>query len=109
MKIAIVHDTMWPYHQGGGERRYYEFAKRLAAAGHEVHMIGNAPAGDFRGGRWETDDGYAQHFIAPSYPLYDSRGKRTTGEALGFARAVTAAVKVEILPSVDIIDANNIP
>jgi glycosyltransferase involved in cell wall biosynthesis len=39
MKICIVSDFFVPHYQGGGERRYYEFAKRLVKKGHHVDLI----------------------------------------------------------------------
>lgn len=39
MKICIVSDFFVPHYQGGGERRYYEIAKRLVKKGHHVDVI----------------------------------------------------------------------
>jgi len=39
MKICIVSDFFVPHYQGGGERRYYEFAKRLVKKGHHIDLI----------------------------------------------------------------------
>ena len=39
MKICIVSDFFVPHYQGGGERRYYELAKRLVKKGHHVDLI----------------------------------------------------------------------
>lgn len=40
MRIAFVYDSIFPYVNGGIERRNYEFAARLTRKGHEVHIFG---------------------------------------------------------------------
>lgn len=40
MRIAFVYDSIFPYVNGGIERRIYEFALRLTRSGHEVHVFG---------------------------------------------------------------------
>ncbi|MDI6702492.1 glycosyltransferase family 4 protein [Methanothermobacter wolfeii] len=39
MKILIVSDFFVPHYSGGGERRYFEIARRLVERGHEVDVI----------------------------------------------------------------------
>ncbi|MGB9937049.1 MAG: glycosyltransferase family 4 protein [Methanobacterium sp.] len=39
MKICILSDFFIPHYNGGGERRYFEIAKRLVDKGHSVHVI----------------------------------------------------------------------
>lgn len=39
MKIAIVYDVLYPERLGGGEKRNWEIARRLAAKGHEVWLV----------------------------------------------------------------------
>ncbi|MGC9516357.1 MAG: glycosyltransferase family 4 protein [Methanomicrobiales archaeon] len=39
MRICIVSDFFTPHYHGGGERRYYEIAKRLVEKGHSVDVI----------------------------------------------------------------------
>ena len=39
MKIAIVYDVVYPHRLGGGEKRNWEIARRLAARGHEVWLV----------------------------------------------------------------------
>ncbi|MDI6644414.1 MAG: glycosyltransferase family 4 protein [Methanobacteriaceae archaeon] len=39
MKICIVSDFFIPHYNGGGERRYYEIAKRMVVMGHSVDLI----------------------------------------------------------------------
>ncbi len=40
MRIGFVYDMVYPYSKGGGEKRYYELASRLARD-HEVHWVGS--------------------------------------------------------------------
>ena len=40
MKIAYVHDAVYPFVKGGAEKRIYELSRRLVKRGHEVHVIG---------------------------------------------------------------------
>jgi len=39
MKIAIAYDVAYPYRHGGGEKRNWEIARRLAALGHETWLV----------------------------------------------------------------------
>lgn len=39
MRICYLTDFFIPHYQGGGERRYYEIAKRLIKKGHDVEII----------------------------------------------------------------------
>lgn len=40
MKIAYVHDVIYPHVKGGAEKRVWEISRRLADRGHEVHIFG---------------------------------------------------------------------
>jgi len=39
MKIAFVYDAIYPWIEGGAEKRIYEIGKRLADRGHEIHWF----------------------------------------------------------------------
>src|SRR3989344_6327021 len=39
MRICYLSDFFIPHYQGGGERRYYEIAKRLVKKGHSVDIL----------------------------------------------------------------------
>ncbi|MGZ7117607.1 MAG: glycosyltransferase family 4 protein, partial [Methanobacterium sp.] len=39
MKICILSDFFVPHYNGGGERRYFEIAKRLVERGYHVDVI----------------------------------------------------------------------
>ena len=38
MKIAIIHDCIYPFRKGGGEVRNYHLSRQLAKMGHEVFL-----------------------------------------------------------------------
>jgi glycosyltransferase involved in cell wall biosynthesis len=82
--IAIVHDTIYPYTKGGGQKRFYALGKALAEEGYDVHLYGMKA--------WEGEDvvrreGLTLHGICASYPLYTSSGRRSISQALRFGLA----------------------
>ena len=84
MKIAYVHDAVYPFVKGGAEKRMYELSRRLVERGHEVHVFGI---------RWWGDEleivreGVHLHGVCRAAPLY-SRGRRSIRAAVMFARSV---------------------
>lgn len=67
MIILYLHQYFkTPEMQGG--TRSYEMARRMVAAGHEVHMVSSRPS-DGRGRRWveETVDGIHVHWLSVDY------------------------------------------
>lgn len=65
MKIAILSEFFYPYLLGGGERRYYEIAKRLSTMGHEVSVYTLHLAGT---DRYEEHEGIKIH--RSGWPLH---------------------------------------
>ena len=102
MKIAFVYDVIYPYVKGGVEKRIWEFAVRLSARGHDVHIIGMkywTGPGSFE------KDGVTLHGICPPQPLY-ADGRRTIREAIYFsALLIPFLVREEF----DIIDCQQFP
>ena len=103
MKIAYVHDAIYPYVKGGAEKRIYEISKRLVERGHEVHVFGI---------KWWKEDqprikmrGVHLHGVCKATPLY-SKGRRSIGAALKFARAVLSPLMKERF---DVIDCYQAP
>ena len=39
LKILLVYDVSYPHVEGGGQRRLYEIARRLAEEGHEISWL----------------------------------------------------------------------
>jgi len=81
MKIAFVYDAVFPYVKGGGEKRIHEIAVRLAARGHDVHLVGMK--------YWDgpdslNRDGITLHGVCTAEPLY-AGGRRSIRQALRFS------------------------
>lgn len=83
-KIAIVYDAIFPYVTGGAEKRFFETGKRLAMAGHEVHLYGMK---SWEGPETICRDGMILHGIMRKESLYTPDGRRSIGEALRFGFA----------------------
>jgi glycosyltransferase involved in cell wall biosynthesis len=102
MKIALVYDAIYPFMQGGAERRYFELGRRLAQ-NHEVHLLGwqfwKGPRARRLAGMWLRG-------VAPPVPFYGPSGRRSAKEAVAFARHVLRALVRERF---DIIDCSSIP
>lgn len=102
MKLAIVYDVVFPYVKGGGERRYFEIAKRLAGK-HQVHLYSMK--------LWEgpdnliTEEGIYLHGVCPARPLY-VQGRRSIGQALYYSAYLLAALLRE---DYDLVDCGSAP
>ncbi len=84
-KIAIVYDCPYPFYHGGGEKRLYEVAKRLAASNWEVHWYALK---FWPGEKHIIHDNIHYHAIGKQKPLYKSSGKRSMFEALYFSMCI---------------------
>ena len=102
MKIAYVHDAVYPFVKGGAEKRMYELSRRLAKRGHEVHVFGM---------RWWGDEptkemeGVHLHGVCKPIPLY-SKGRRSIRAAAMFAKSVLPSLLKERF---DVIDCYQAP
>lgn len=101
MKIAYVHDVIYPYVKGGAERRVWEVSRRLAKGGHEVHVFGMK--------HWEGDDlvereGVVLHGVSPAGSLY-SGGRRSISAAVRFSARLLPKLRGDF----DVIDAQQFP
>lgn len=102
MKIAYVHDAIYPFVKGGAEKRIYELSRRLARRGHEVHVFGM---------RWWGDEptkemeGVHLHGVCKPIPLY-SKGRRSIRAAAIFAKSVLPSLSKERF---DVIDCYQAP
>ncbi len=102
MKIAYVHDAVYPFVKGGAEKRVYELSRRLARRGHEVHVFGM---------RWWGDEptkemeGVHLHGVCKPIPLY-SKGRRSIRAAAMFAKSVLPSLLKERF---DVIDCYQAP
>ncbi|CEG14028.1 putative glycosyl transferase, family 1 [groundwater metagenome] len=82
MKIAIVYDIVYPWIKGGGSKRYWEIAKRLADRGHDVHLYGMKLWG---GEHIFIKEGVYLHGICKPYELYTPAGRRYIKHSIYFA------------------------
>jgi glycosyltransferase involved in cell wall biosynthesis len=84
MDIAFVSNVVYPFVTGGAEKRIYEFGTRLVDRGHRVTVYGR----QFWDGAEEmTYDGMQLRAVAKERDLYVN-GRRSLGEAVGFAAAL---------------------
>jgi len=102
MRIAYVHDAIFPFIKGGAEKRMYELSRRLAKRGHDVHVFGMRWWGE----KPEIElEGVRLHGVCKAVPLY-SGGRRSIRAAMTFARAVLPSLVRERF---DIIDCYQAP
>ncbi|MEP7040170.1 MAG: glycosyltransferase family 4 protein [Chloroflexota bacterium] len=102
MKIAFVHDGLYPYLRGGIERRNYELATRLSAR-HDVHYVTWNHWGVARSARHGD---FTVHGVGDPRPFYGDDGKRTVGEAAAFALRLLPALRQHRF---DVIDCSATP
>jgi glycosyltransferase involved in cell wall biosynthesis len=102
MKIALVYDAIYPFMQGGAERRYFELGRCLAQDD-EVHLLGwqfwTGPTVRKFAGMWLRG-------VGPPVPFYGPGGRRSAKEAVAFACHLLRALVRE---QFDIIDCSSIP
>ena len=103
MRIAFVTDVIYPYINGGAEKRIHEFSLRLRDAGNEVHIYGIKW---WQGPAVQVIDGITYHGVARPMGLYEEGGRRSIAEALVFAAALIIPLLRERF---DIIDCNEHP
>ena len=107
MRIAFIHDCIYPYRKGGGEVRIKYLSELLVKAGHEVVLVGMKD--------WQGPDvkvikqGITAIGICEGLDLYTESGHRTISDALRFSRACTPKNLTDLVGRVDLIEANNIP
>ena len=103
MNLAIVYDALYPFGFGGGEKRNWEIARRLAARGHSVTLASVQT--------WEGDaeflrEGVRCRGVCAWRPNLSAGGKRAWREPLYFARHVFSFLRRE---SFDLVDCSNFP
>lgn len=101
MKIAYIHDVIYPHVKGGAEKRVWEISRRLADRGHEVHIFGMK--------YWDGEDvvkrdGVHLHGICDPLDLYVD-GKRSIKAAIRFSSKLLLSFRGEF----DVIDAQQFP
>lgn len=101
-RIAIVSDSIFPYHKGGKELRLYEISKRLVNADTEVHIY---TMRWWEGPRTIIREGVHYHALCRLYPLYTSSGRRSIVEAIMFGLATFKM----LFERFDVIDVDHMP
>lgn len=101
MKIAYIHDVIYPHVKGGAEKRVWEISRRLADRGHEVHIFGMK--------LWDGEDivereGVHLHGVCDPVDLYVD-GKRSIKAAIRFSSKLLLSFKGDF----DVIDAQQFP
>jgi glycosyltransferase involved in cell wall biosynthesis len=100
--VALIYDAIYPYVKGGGERRFYEMAKRLSAEGYDVHLYGMKY---WSGSSVMVKDGITFHGLCKARPLYTKSGRRRISEAIIFG---VSCFKL-LTEKLDIIDCCGFP
>lgn len=90
MKLIYLHQYFKKPSMNGGVRSY-EFAKRLAATGHEVVMVTSDNENEFSGWRVEKLDGFEVHWVSVKYD-----------NSYGFLKRLWAFIKFLVLASIHI-------
>lgn len=87
-RLVYLHQYFCKPTMNGGVRSY-EFAKRLAADGYDVHVITSDRVSEFHGWRTEQVDGFTVHWISVKYH-----------NSFGFLSRVLAFLRFSLLSSV---------
>lgn len=103
MKIAIVYDVMYPYGLGGGEKRNWEVARRLARRGHEVWLV---TVQMWDGATEFEREGVHCVGVCRWKPGLSVGGKRSFWQPLYFARHLFSYLRRS---EFDLVDCGNFP
>jgi hypothetical protein len=98
--VALVTDSIFPYHCGGREVRYYELSKRLAGRA-ELHLY---TMHWWDGPRVFKDQAVTFHGISRLHPMY-TRNRRSLRQAIFFALACTRL----LVSRFDVLEADHMP
>jgi len=101
MKIAFVSDAIYPYNEGGKEKRLFEVTTRLAKKGHDINLYCMKW---WEGSRNKTENGVHLHAICKYYSLYLGK-RRSIVQALMFGLACLKLIKEDF----DIVDVDHMP
>lgn len=101
MKIAYIHDVIYPHVKGGAEKRVWEMARRLVDRGHQVHIFGMK--------YWDGDDviereGVHLHGVCEPLDLYVD-GRRSIEAAVRFSWKLLWSLRGDF----DVVDVQQFP
>lgn len=101
MKIAFVSDAIYPYNEGGKEKRLFEVTTRLARKGYEIDLY---CMNWWHGSRDKVENGVHLHAISKYYPLYSGK-RRSMIQALIFGLSCLKLFKEDF----EIVDVDHMP
>lgn len=97
LKIAYVHDGLYPYFKGGAERRFHKMAHSLAER-HDVTYI----SWQYWSGPPRVTQSHVHYVgVGPAPSFYGEDGKRTIREAVEFARRVVGVLQQDRFDVID--------
>ena len=97
LKIAYVHDGLYPYFKGGAERRFFKTAHSLA----ERHDVTYISWQYWDGPSRMTRSGVSYVGVGRTPGFYGTDGKRTIRESLDFARRVVGVLQQDKFDVID--------
>lgn len=102
LTIALVSDSVLPFHNGGKEARIDHLSKALVALGHDVHIYTmkwwDGPAKTYK------QDGIIFHAISRLYPMYANE-RRSFKEGIMFGLAALKMIRYKY----DVLEADHMP
>lgn len=104
MKIAILSDSIYPFHQGGKETLHFERTARLARRGHEVRVFTMHWWPERQ--REIVRDGVHLYAIGPRIPLYTPKGRRSIWQSVVFG---LSTIRLLWAPAFDVLDVDQFP
>lgn len=104
MRLAILSDAIYPYHQGGKETLHHQRSIRLARRGHAVRIHTMhwwpEPASEI------VRDGVVLHAITPRVAMYTAGGRRSIWQTVLFG---LSAVRMLWSAPFDVLDVDQFP
>jgi glycosyltransferase involved in cell wall biosynthesis len=101
MRIAFISDAIYPYNEGGKEKRIFEVTTRLALKGYDIHVYCMKW---WEGLNNKKENGVYLHAISKKYSLYSGK-RRSMIQALIFGLACLKLIKEDF----DIAEVDHIP
>lgn len=101
MRIAFISDAIYPYNEGGKEKRIFEITTRLVCKGYDIHVYCMKW---WEGLKNKKENGIYLHAICKKYSLYSGK-RRSMTQALIFGLACLKLIKEDF----DIAEVDHIP
>ena len=101
MKVAFVSDAIYPYNEGGKEKRIFEVTTRLCKKGYDIHLYCMKW---WDGARDKRENGVHLHAICKKFSLYSGK-RRSMIQALVFGLTCLTLIKEDF----DIVEVDHMP